>query len=124
MISLSFGEHKPPTVIELRHLHPCDLLQHEEAVAADVGISIDVGLSPTVLALAESRPGWFEGFLCLAKQALGGLTRLEKDGAPADLYLLKRGKCCELGTGDDFRQLWELTESEWSELLVALRNAG
>jgi hypothetical protein len=49
------------TTIELRHLHPCDLPRHEERVAADDLVSIDVGFSPAVLALIASRPHWLAG---------------------------------------------------------------
>jgi hypothetical protein len=106
------------TTIELRHLHPCDLPRHEEGVAADALISIDVGLSPAVLVLIANHPGWLEGFLGLAKEAPEGFTCLERDGAPADLYLLRHGKHCELGTRDDFKCLWGLSDQEWDDLLL------
>jgi hypothetical protein len=106
------------TTIELRHLHPADLLRHEEAVAADADITIDVGLSPAVLDLIANRPGWLEGFLQLAREAPDGFTCLERDGAPADLFLLKKGKHCELGTRGDFQCLWGLSDPEWDDLLL------
>jgi hypothetical protein len=123
MVTLFFGEHNPLTVVDFQTFHPCDLPAHEERVAADIGITVDLGLSPTVLSLVKGRPDWLEGFLQLAKRAEEGITPLKKHGAPSDLYLLKRGKVAELGSAADFQKLWDLTPTEWSELVSQLQHA-
>jgi hypothetical protein len=107
-------------MIELRTLHPADVLHHQEAVAARPEVVLDLGLSDTVLDLIGGRPDWVEAFLDLASQAPEGLSRLALGGTPCDLFVYRHGKFAEVGSGEDFARLWGLTPEQWGQVVFEM----
>jgi hypothetical protein len=104
MISLQGNERKSAATVVLKKIHPSDLLQREERIAADSDTLIDMGIGADAMAFIQT-PADLERFLDLAEEAAEGLHLLQLETGE-ELFLHRRGKFAELCGARDLARLW------------------